>query len=43
MGDGVAKMETPAFMPGRTSIWHFEFVSAYGWALYDDAALTDSW
>jgi hypothetical protein len=21
MGDGVAKMETPAFMPGRTSIW----------------------
>jgi hypothetical protein len=20
MGDGVAKMETPAFMPGRTSI-----------------------
>ena len=25
MGDGVAKMETPAFMPGRTSIFLIVF------------------
>jgi hypothetical protein len=26
MGDGVAKMETPAFMPGRTSIFDLAVV-----------------
>jgi hypothetical protein len=29
--------------PTELITWHFEFFSAYGWALYDDAALTDSW
>jgi hypothetical protein len=28
MGDGVAKMETPAFMPGRTSMPVFDTVGS---------------
>ena len=29
--------------PTELITWHSEFVSAYGWASYDDAELTDSW
>lgn len=29
--------------PTELITWHSEFVSAYGWAPYDDAELTDSW
>jgi len=29
--------------PNELITWHSEFVSAYGWAPYDDAELTDSW
>jgi len=28
--------------PTQLITWHSEFVSAYGWAPYDDAELTDS-